>query len=176
MKLLINGDNPIIIGKTNEINYNIMTSWSIMFYNINFYQPLLKRHFEHWTPVLFILINLHIGTNKKCSRNQWGMSIERSIIYYSVLASPFSQGAAPALVRVTSCPFSLFVAVPCPLWLTWMSFSIPVTISQKLIFHIKCIKSQLALLCKTTIFFTGKLFTWWFIIVVLVYFLFILNI
>jgi hypothetical protein len=33
-------------------------------------------------PVLFILINLHIGTNKKCSRNQWGMSIERSIIYY----------------------------------------------------------------------------------------------
>jgi hypothetical protein len=24
--LLINGDNPIIIGKTNEINYNIMTS------------------------------------------------------------------------------------------------------------------------------------------------------
>ena len=82
MKLLINGDNPIIIGKTNEINYNIMTSWSIMFYNINFYQPLLKRHFEHWTPVLFILINLHIGTNKMCSRNQWGMSIERSIIYY----------------------------------------------------------------------------------------------
>jgi hypothetical protein len=40
------------------------------------------RHFEHWMPVLFILINLHIGTNKKCSRNQWGMSIERSIIYY----------------------------------------------------------------------------------------------
>jgi hypothetical protein len=30
-------DNPIIIGKTNEINYNIMTSWSIMFYNINFF-------------------------------------------------------------------------------------------------------------------------------------------
>jgi hypothetical protein len=27
----------------------------------------------------------------------------------------------------------------------------------------------LALLCKTAIFFTGKLFTWWFIIVVLVY-------
>jgi hypothetical protein len=153
LKLLINGDNPIIIGKTNEINYNIMTSWSLMFYNINFYQPLLKRHFEHWTPVLFILINLHIGTNKK-----------------------FSQGAAPALVRVTSCPFSLFVAVPCPLWLTWMSFSIPVTSSQKLIFHIKCIKSRLTLLCKTAIFFTGKLFTWWFIIVVLVYFLFILNI
>jgi hypothetical protein len=31
---LINGDNPIIIGKTDEISYNIMTSWSIMFYNI----------------------------------------------------------------------------------------------------------------------------------------------
>jgi hypothetical protein len=33
----------------------------------------------------------------------------------SVLASPFLQGAAPALVRVTPCPFSLFVAAPCPL-------------------------------------------------------------
>jgi hypothetical protein len=40
--LLINGNNPIIIGKTNEINYNIMTSWSIMFYNINFYQPFWR--------------------------------------------------------------------------------------------------------------------------------------
>jgi hypothetical protein len=49
---------------------------------VRFYQPLFKRHFEHWTPVLFILINLHIGTNKKCSRNQWGMSIEWSIIYH----------------------------------------------------------------------------------------------
>ena len=29
-----------------------------------------------------LYINLHIGTNKKCSRNQWCMSIERSIIYY----------------------------------------------------------------------------------------------
>jgi hypothetical protein len=29
-----------------------------------------------------LYINLHIGTNKKFSRNQWGMSIERSIIYY----------------------------------------------------------------------------------------------
>jgi hypothetical protein len=47
----------------------------------------------------------------------------------NVLASPFLQGAAPALVRVTPCPFSLFVAAPCPLWLTWMSFSIPVTSS-----------------------------------------------
>jgi hypothetical protein len=37
LKLLINGDNPIINGKTNEINYNILTSWSIMFYNINFF-------------------------------------------------------------------------------------------------------------------------------------------
>jgi len=44
-------------------------------------------------------------------------------ILFSVLASPFLQGAAPALVRVTPCPFSLFVAAPCPLWLTWMSFS-----------------------------------------------------
>jgi hypothetical protein len=35
--LNINEDNPIIIGKTNESNYNIMTSWSIMFYNINFF-------------------------------------------------------------------------------------------------------------------------------------------
>jgi hypothetical protein len=35
----------------------------------------------------------------------------------SVLASPFLEGAAvaPALVRVTPCPFSLFVAAPCPL-------------------------------------------------------------
>ena len=33
----------------------------------------------------------------------------------SVLAIPFLQGAAPALVRVTPCPFSLFVAAPCPL-------------------------------------------------------------
>jgi hypothetical protein len=31
-------------------------------------------------------------------------------------------------------------------------------------------KSWLALLCKTAIFFTGKLFTWWFIIVALVCF------
>jgi hypothetical protein len=30
---------------------------------------------------------------------------------------------------VTPCPFSLFVAAPCPLWLAWMSFSIPVTSS-----------------------------------------------
>jgi hypothetical protein len=37
---------------------------------------------------------------------------------YSVLASPFFQGAAPALVRVMPCPFSLFVAAPCLLWLT----------------------------------------------------------
>jgi len=37
LKLLINGHNPIIIAKTNEINYNIMTSWSIMLYNINFF-------------------------------------------------------------------------------------------------------------------------------------------
>jgi len=37
-------------------------------------------------------------------------------------------------------------------------------------------KSRLTLLCKTAIIFTGKLFTWWFIIVVLVYFLFISNI
>ena len=33
----------------------------------------------------------------------------------SVLARPFLQGAAPALVRVTPCPYSLFVAAPCPL-------------------------------------------------------------
>jgi hypothetical protein len=43
--------------------------------------------------------------------------------FNSVLASPLLQGAAPALVRVTPCPFSLFVAAPCPLWLTWISFS-----------------------------------------------------
>jgi hypothetical protein len=35
--------------------------------------------------------------------------------FFSVLASPFLQGAAPALVRVTPCPFSLFVAPPFPL-------------------------------------------------------------
>jgi hypothetical protein len=42
LKLLINRDNSIIIGKTNEINYNIMASWSIMFYNINFFSFLEK--------------------------------------------------------------------------------------------------------------------------------------
>jgi hypothetical protein len=87
-------------GKANEINYNIMTSWSIIFYNINFYQPLLKRHFEHWTPVLFILINLHSGTNKKCSRNQWGMSIERSIIYYQNRRSVFKMSLQKWLITV----------------------------------------------------------------------------
>ena len=56
-------------------------------------------------------------------------SREMSSTSSSVLASPFLQGAVPALVRVTPCPFSLFVAAPCPLWLTWMSFSIPVTSS-----------------------------------------------
>jgi hypothetical protein len=43
LKLLINEDNPIIIGKTNESNYNIMTSWSIMFYNINFFRFLCEN-------------------------------------------------------------------------------------------------------------------------------------
>jgi hypothetical protein len=39
----------------------------------------------------------------------------QGLVTISVLASPFLQGAAPALVRVTPCPFSLFVATPCPL-------------------------------------------------------------
>ena len=32
----------------------------------------------------------------------------------SVLARPFLQGAVPAFVRVTPCPFPLFVGAPCP--------------------------------------------------------------
>ena len=52
------------------------------------------------------------STNKRYST----LKLEKKCSYHhntidSVLASQFLQGAAPALVRVTPCPFSLFVAV-----------------------------------------------------------------
>jgi hypothetical protein len=99
LKLLINKYNPIIIGKTNEINYNIMTSWSIMFYNINFYQPLLKRHLNE------ILFLTHFITT--CSR------IKTFTILYSTVkvAKVYSTRTKVGLQYMwpeTKCCFTFF--------------------------------------------------------------------
>ena len=78
---------------------NFITSLSLFVLSTN--QKLLKLG------LLYI--------NNLCSLEHGELEHRLNNCYNSVLASPFLHGAAPALVRVTPCPFSLFAAAPCPL-------------------------------------------------------------